>query len=106
MDQIDAGKGNGKGRTRGQGRKDADKQPAVKKPKVIADRIDELVRLHNKASEASEAAKDAVAKAAEDSGYLASAVRKLVTARAGEDFEKKHREVEQQYELFDEVGEG
>jgi len=91
-------------RTRGKGRMDADKQPAVKKPKVIHDRIDELVRLHNKASEASEDVKTAITKAAEDSGYLASAVRKIVTARAGEKFEEKHREVEQQAELFDEVG--
>ena len=104
MEQIDAGKGNGKGRTRGQGRKDADKQPAVKKPKVIADRIDELVRLHNRSKEASDDSSTAITKAAEDSGYLAAAVRKLVTARAGEKFEEKHREVEQQYELFDEVG--
>lgn len=105
MEQIGAGQGNGKGRQRGQGRKDADKQPAVKKPKVIVDRIEELVRLHSAAKKATEASADAITKAAEDSGYLASAVRKLVTARASEKFEEKHREVEQQYELFDEVGE-
>jgi len=90
-------------RVRGKGRMDADKQPAAKKPKVIADRIDELVTLHQKAQDAAERAKDAITKAAEDSGYLASAVRKIVTAKAGEKFEEKHREVEQQMELFDEV---
>ena len=90
-------------RTRGEGRKDASKQAAVKKPKVIHDRMDELVRLHNKAGDAADAAKTAITKAAEDSGYLASAVRKIVTAKAGEKFEEKHREVEQQAELFDEV---
>lgn len=94
----------GNGKDKGKGRMDADRQPAVKKPKVIAERIDELVRLHVKAGEASEDAKAAITKAAEDSGYLASAVRKLVTAKAGEKFEEKHREVEQQLELFEEVG--
>jgi len=102
MEQVQVG-GNGKGRARGKGRMDADKQPAVKKPEVIAKRIDELVRLHNKATESAETAKDAITKAAEDSGYLASAVRKLVTAKAGDKFEEKHREVEQQMELFDEA---
>lgn len=101
--QVGKGGKLGNGRTKGAGRMDADKQPAVKKPKVIHDRIDELVRLHNKASEASEQAKDAITKAAEASGYLASAVRKIVTAKAGEKFEEKHREVEQQAELFDEI---
>lgn len=91
-------------RTRGRGRQDADKQTAAKKPKVIAERVDELAKLHNLAQEAAARSKDAIAKAAEDSGYLASAVRKLVVARAGEKFEEKHREVEQQFELFDEVG--
>src|SRR6185369_378497 len=85
------------------GRIGDDKQPAVKKPKVLHDRIDELVTLHNKAVAAAEKSKDAIAKAAEDSGYLASAVSKVVKAKAGEKFEEKHREVEQQAELFDEV---
>jgi hypothetical protein len=105
MEQIEAGKRTGKGRTRGQGRKDPERHPAVKEPNVIVERIDELVHLHNKAKEAKEDFSEAIAKAAEDSGYLASVVRKLVTARASEKFEERHREVEQQYELFDEVGE-
>jgi hypothetical protein len=95
--------GKGKRRAAGKGRMDADKQPAVKKPKVIAERIEELVELHNKAQAAGERAKEAITKAAEDSGYLAAAVRKIVTAKAGEKFEEKHREVEQQLELFEEV---
>lgn len=93
----------GSGRTRGRGRQDGDKQPAAKQPKVIAERLEELVDLHNKAKSAGERSADAITKAAEDSGYLASAVRKLVTAKAGDKFEEKHREVEQQGELFDEV---
>lgn len=115
--QKGKGKGNGKGkgrgkgkaavkdekRTRGRGRLDADKQPAKKQPQIIAERLDELVELQTKAKAATERAADAITKAAEDSGYLASAVRKLVTAKAGDKFEEKHREVEQQGELFNEV---
>lgn len=85
------------------GRMDADRQPMVKKPEVVAERLEELVELHAKAQAASERAKEAVTKAAEDSGFLASAVNKLVRAKAGDKFEEKHREVEQQKDLFDEV---
>ena len=103
MEAVDS-KINGK-KHHGVGRMDADKQPAVKKPQIIAKRLDELVELQNKAAAAGERAKDAITKAAEDSGFLASAVRKLVTAKAGDKFEAKHREVEQQKELFDEAAE-
>lgn len=92
-----------RGRPKGSGRKDASKQPAAKQPKLVADRLDELVRLQVHAAEASEDAKTAIAKCAEDSGYLASSINKLVKAKAGDKLEEKHREVEQQAELFDEV---
>lgn len=92
-----------KGRGAAKGRQGPEKQTMAKKPKVVHERLDEMVRLHNKAAEAAEAAKEAIAKTAEDSGYLASAVKKIVSAKAGEKFEEKHREVEQQAELFDEV---
>jgi hypothetical protein len=84
---------------------DADKQPAAQQPQVIADRIDELVKLKGAADDAAESYADSITKAAEDSGYLASVVRKFVTARAGEKFEERKRECEQQLELFEEVGE-
>lgn len=103
MEQIETGNGNGKRKAKG--RMDADKQPAVQKPEVVAKKIGQLVSLHKAAKTASDERDEAITAVAEESGYLASAVRKLVTARAGEDFEKKHREVEQQYELFEEVGE-
>jgi hypothetical protein len=77
----------------------------VTKPKVIADRIDQLVSLHIAAQTAGTEAKEAITKAAEDSGYNASTVRKLVLARAGEKFEEVKRLVAQQMELFEEVGE-
>jgi hypothetical protein len=96
---------NGKGKRRAKARMDQDKQEAVQQPKIIGQRIDELVRLKNAADDAAEAFSDGIKKAAEDSGYLASAVKKFVTARAGEKFEEEHRKVEQQLELFEEVGE-
>lgn len=98
------GKGNGAGKTpKADGHKDASKQPAVKQPKIVAEKLDYLVSLHNEAKTATEERDEAITAVAEESGYLASAVRKLVTAKAGEKFEEKHREVEQQGELFDEV---
>lgn len=87
------------------GRKDADKQEAVTKPQVVEERIDQLVRLHIQAKDAGEAESDAIKKAAEDSGYNAASIRSLVVARAGDKFLEKKRNVEQQYELFEEVGE-
>lgn len=106
MEQIGTGTGKGaNGKAKGKGRMDADKQPAVKQPDVIAKCIDKLVRLHVAAKEATEEANEAITKAAEDSGYLAVAVRKLVVARAGDNFEEAKRKVEQQMELFEEVGE-
>ena len=96
---------NGKGKRGAKGRMDGDKQPAVQQPKIISERIDELVRLKTKADDAAESFADGIKKAAEDSGYLASVVRKFVVARAGEQFEEKKRQCEQQLELFEEVGE-
>jgi hypothetical protein len=94
-----------RGAAKADGRKDASKQPAVKRPQVVGQKLDYLVKLHHSAKTASEERDEAITAVAEESGYLASAVRKLVTAKAGEKFEEKHREVEQQAELFDEVGE-
>lgn len=98
------GKGGKLGRgKKANGRKDAENVPAVQKPKVVADKIDYLVQLHRRAKTAGDEAAEAVTKVAEESGYLAATVKKLVTAKAGDKFEEKHREVAQQAELFDEV---
>lgn len=98
-------KGEGAPAKRSKGRKDADKQPAVTQPKVISERIDELVKLHAASQSAAVEAKEAITKAAEDSGYNAANVRKLVLARYGEKFPEVKRNIEQQAELFEEVGE-
>ena len=87
------------------GRKDADKQESVTKPQEIEKRIDNLVQGYKAAKDAAEESSEAIKAAAEVSGYNAKAVRALVVARAGEAFEEKKRDVAQQYELFEEVGE-
>lgn len=91
-------------REKPEGRKDESKQPAVTQPKVILERIEELVQLHGSAVEAAVEAKEAITKAAEDSGYNAANVRKLVLARYSEKFPEVKRNIEQQSELFEEVG--
>lgn len=94
------------GRTRKpRGRKDESKQELVTQPKIVGELIDELVRLHTRSAEASNDLSEAIKSAAEKSGYNAAAIRKLVVARAGEKFAEAKRMVEQQMELFDEVGE-
>lgn len=98
-------KGNGKTKRTAKARINPDKQEAVQQPKVVEDQIDELVTLHHKAASAQEALNDAIKATAEKAGYLASVVRKVVVARAGEKWEEKHREAAQQLELFDQVGE-
>lgn len=91
-------------RGRARGRKDADKQEQVIKTKIVKDRVDQLVQLKNNADSAATDFNDAVKKAAEDSGLLASSVRKFVVARAGEKFEEEQRKCTQLSLLFEEVG--
>jgi len=102
MEQIGTtvGKGNGKGVD---GRKGKDKQSAVPQPQILKARMPELVKLKKASDTASVHLNDAVKAAAEKSGLLASVVRKAVVASAGEDFEAKHREVEQLQLAFDAI---
>lgn len=92
--------GNGKAP---RGRKGKDKQSAVIEASVLKERLPQLVKLKNAADEASEDLNDAITAAAEKSGLLATVVRKIVSASAGEDFESKRREAEQLSLAFDEV---
>lgn len=87
------------------GRKDEAKQELVTQPEMVEKCIDELVRLHNAAAGAANDLSEAIKSTAEKSGYNAAAIRKLVVARAGEKFLETKRLIEQQMELFDEVGE-
>lgn len=88
-----------------QGRKNKEGQEVPINFEPVQNRIDELVRLKSKADDASEALSDAIKKTAEDSGLLATVLRRFVNARAGERFVEKKREVSQLSLVFDEVGE-
>lgn len=96
---------NGKGKNTGRGRMDAEKQPAVKKPQIIAESADEGAELYAKAKKATEKFADFVNERAEAAGYLAGPVRKIYIAKAGEKLEEEHRKCEQQLELFKAVAE-
>ena len=87
------------------GRTGRDKQQAVTKPQMVAEKIDHLEKLCVKAQEASKDYSDAVKKIAEQSGYIASNIRALVQARVKDKFGDKKRDAEQQLELFETVGE-
>jgi hypothetical protein len=86
------------------GRKDADKQEKVIELKIVRDRIDELIDLHNAAAEAGAKFGDAIKSTAEKSGLLSATVRKFVVARAGEEFAETARRVQQLALVFEEVG--
>lgn len=103
MLQVVGGDANGTA-TGAAGRKGRDGQEAVTKPQVVRDAISNLEDLLKKAKLADEALNDAIKKVAQESGYLASAIKKLVKARVGDSFVDKKRDAEQQLELFSEVG--
>lgn len=92
------------GRKGAKGRKDGN-QEAVIKTKVVKDRIDDLLVLLSKAESAATKYGDAIKATAEASGINSGALRKFVSARAGEKFEDKKRDCEQLSLLFEEVGE-
>jgi hypothetical protein len=101
MEQVQVG-GNGADKS-AKGRKGKDRQEAVIEPQVLKQRMPQLVKLKKSSDSASEDLNDAIKACAEKSGLLASVVRKAVVASAGEDFEAKHREVEQLQLAFDAV---
>ena len=86
------------------GRKDGG-QEAAQNCETISTRINELVRLHKRHKDAGEDLSDAIKKCAVDSGFNTAAIKRLVTARAGERFHEVKREVEQLSLIFTEVGE-
>lgn len=85
------------------GRKGADKQEAVIEVAKLRGKLPELVKLKKANDEAAANLNDAIKAAAEKSGLLASVVRKVVVASAGEKFEEKKREAEQLALAFEEV---
>ncbi len=103
-DHSEPGAGDGtKTRRKRTGRSDAG-QEEVTKPKEMIKKLPLLLRLKKAADTAAEELAEAVKKVAEDTGYNASNVRALVNAKAGDNYGKVYRNVEQQHELFEEVG--
>lgn len=87
------------------GRTERDKQEAVTKPKVVGEKIEHLEALEMKSRAAAKDVNDAIKKVAQESGYNAASIKKLVVARVADKFRDKMRDAEQQLELFSEVGE-
>lgn len=87
------------------GRKGRDNQEAVTRPQEVEDQIVKLEKLCVAAQDAAKDYSNAVKKVAEKSGYLASNIKALVSARVKDRFSDKKRDAERQLELFHEVGE-
>jgi len=85
------------------GRKDANKQEKVIDLKVLKERGAELIRLLKKQKDVSVEVSDAFKRAAQDSGLNVTAVRSYFSARAGDNFKDRQRNVEQLALLFDEL---
>lgn len=84
------------------GRKDQG-QEAVIKLESLQTRVEQLIKLHIAAAEASQDFNDAVKAAAEQSGLLAATVRKYVKARAGDKFDDEKTKAQQLALVFEEI---
>ena len=84
------------------GRKDSQGQSEVIRSDVVKDRLDELVRLYNVATESTDALSEAVNAAAEASGFNAAAVRAVVRAKATDTWQDKAQKAAQLALAFDE----
>jgi len=91
------------GRRSARGRQDRSGQKKAIDMSKLTDRLDHLVNLHGRAKTAARDLSDAVKAVAEKSGLLASVVRKVVVAKAGEGFEDKKKEAAQLALAFDEI---
>ena len=83
------------------GRKDQGIE-AVPKAEILKAKLKELVHLHNKKTEASDAFNDAVKRIAEKSGLLASIVAKVAAASANDKFEDEAKKAGQLNLAFEE----
>ena len=91
----------GRGRGKGQGRKDRTGQETVKNVTKLNDDMQKLTLAYNNLAAAQTDFSEAVKKTAEKSGFLASVVRRLVTAKAGDKFDEVKRQVDQLGEVFE-----
>lgn len=103
---TDAGTETGKGKRRkANARKDQSGQEVVQRPQVVKNAATELIAAKKKLAHATETLSKLIKKVAEESGYNAKAIRGWLGATVGESFEKAKRDIDQQAELFEEVGE-
>lgn len=106
MEQIgraaDRGLGTGAGRARG--RQDRSGQEKVIDMSKLTERLPHLVKLHTASKDANADLSSAITTVAEKSGLLASVVRRVVVAKAGENFDEKKKEAEQLELVFAELG--
>ena len=93
------------GKRKPRGRIDSEGQDAKIELDAVRDKAEYLGQLYTDSCSAAEEFAEAVKAVAEQSGLLASVVRKFVVARASEKFDEKKRHCEQLSLLFDEVGE-
>lgn len=94
----------GRGRGKAKGRQDRTGQETVKDITKLNEDMAKLVKLRATLAEASTDYSEAVKKAAERSGFLASVVRRLADAKAGDKFDDIKRTVDQMSEAFELVG--
>lgn len=85
------------------GRQDRSGQEKVIDIDKLKVEMQTLKKLQTEARESAKAFSDKVKTVADKSGLLASVVRKIVTARNGENFEEKKKEAEQLDLVFDKV---
>lgn len=83
------------------GRTGKDKQEQVIVREEVAEREQQLIKLYHASTEASKDFGDAINVAAEKSGMNASAIRKYIIAKAGDNYDGAKRQVTQLSLLFD-----
>lgn len=89
---------------KGAGRQDRSGQETVKDISKLNEDMDKLLKLQSDLADAQTDLSSAIKKTAERSGFLASVVRRLVVAKAGDKFDDVKRMVDQMGEAFELVG--
>lgn len=87
------------------GRTDRSGQEKVIELQKLEDKIETLVDLYKLQAETAADLNEGIKAAAEESGLLATVVRKFIVARAGKLFTEKAREAQQLSLVFEEIGE-
>lgn len=92
----------GRGRN-ARGRQDRSGQEKVIEVAKLTEKLPHLQSLYTTAKDANKDLSDAIKAVAEKSGLLASVVRKIVVAKAGENYDDKKKEAEQLEMVFGEL---